>query len=336
MNDHDAASPPLAPLLQSFFCDRLMQQRSASPCTVAAYRDTFRLLLHFIHKYHHKRPSSLVVEDLDAPCILSFLEHLERVRGNSPRTRNARLAAIRAFLQYAGWRDPLALSVAQRVLAIPVKRFERPLVESLSREEMHAVLEAPHADTFSGRRDRVMLALMYNTGARVSEIITWRISDLKLGRSSAIRIHGKGRKERSVPLWHATASRLRNWLKQIRNDADSPLIPNARGCRMTRSGVESRLRLAVQQAAVGCPSLCKRRVSPHTLRHTTAMHLLQSGVELSVIALWLGHESPSTTHHYIEADLAMKQKALNKLNGPKPQPLRYEPGDEILRFLEGL
>lgn len=336
MNPCDPASPPLAPLLQAFFCDRLMQQRSASACTVAAYRDTFRLLLHYIQEHYHKQPSRLVVKDLDAPCILSFLNHLEQVRGNGPRTRNARLAAIRAFLQYAGWRNPLALPVAQRVLAIPVKRFERPLIEALSREEMHAVLKAPDADTFSGQRDRVMLTLMYNTGARVSEIIAWRVSDLDLERSSAIMIHGKGRKERLVPLWKSTTLLLRPWLKQTHDNAESPLIPNARGRRLTRSGVEHRLRLAVQQATVECSSLRRRQVSPHTIRHTTAMHLLQAGVDLSVIALWLGHESPATTHHYIEADLAMKQKALEKLEGPEQQFRRYAPSDDLLRFLEGL
>ncbi|PNW30493.1 UNVERIFIED_CONTAM: integrase, partial [Euhalothece sp. KZN 001] len=333
MSSNETTSPPLAPLLQSFFGERLVRQRQASHCTIAAYRDTFRLLLRYLQERRQLRPSRLSVTDLDADCVLAFLDYLEQVRGNSPRTRNARLAAIRSFLQYASWREPMAAPVAQQVFAIPMKRFERSLIESLTRDEIDAILAAPDTRTACGYRDRVMLTLMYNTGARVSEATAWRVDDASLGRCSVIRIRGKGRKERSVPLWRSTASLLRDWLKRNQPSPNSPLLPNARGVQMTRSGLEQRLRLAVRQAATRCPSLGGRRVSPHTLRHTTAMHLLQSGVDLSVIAMWLGHESPTTTHHYLEANLMMKQQALGCLEEPHQRIRRCRHDDQLLQFL---
>ena len=323
-------------LLQDFFCQYLMNQRNLSPQTVAAYRDTFRLLLAFLQVRRKKSPVDMQMADLDAPCILGFLEHLERDRHNAIRSRNARLVAIRCFLQYAAAREPSYLPIIQRVLAIPRKRFNRPLLGFLSREEVQALLEAPDAATFSGHRDRMLLTLLYNTGARVSEVAGLRIADLKLGRSPSIQLHGKGRKERCVPLWKNTQQQLRQWLKRIGDRPDSPLLPNAAGTFMTRSGIAKRLAKAVGAAACKVPTLRGRRISPHSLRHTTAMHLLQAGVDITVIALWLGHASPATTHEYVEADLTMKQRALGKLQEPATRRVSYKPSDALLRFLEGL
>jgi len=332
--------PPLAPtfpvLLQDFFCQHLISQRDVSPKTVAAYRDTFRILLGYIEGHRHKHPADLVLSDLDAPCILAFLAHLETERKNTVRSRNARLAAIRAFLKYAAIRDPASLPSIQRVLAIPLKRFDRPLLGYLSRPEVQAILDAPTSTTFSGHRDRVLFALLYNTGARVSEIAALKVADISLDGSPSVRIHGKGRKERSVPLWKTTVRQLRQWLKRRKGNSESPLLPNAAGRALTRSGIENRLREAIRVANRSQPTLSGRKISPHTLRHTTAMHLLQAGVDITIIALWLGHESPATTHTYIEADLSLKERALSKLQEPARRRLRYKPSDKLLQFLEGL
>lgn len=326
----------LPPLLRDFFSQRLMAQRGASPKTVASYRDAFRLLLSFAEKRLKRPPATMSVDDLDAPLVLTFLDHLERDRGNSARSRNARLAAIRSFVRYASLREPQTLLNAQRILAIPMKRFDRPMMGFLSSEEMQAVLAAPDDSTWSGRRDRVLLATLYNTGARVSEIVNLRRADLQLDRTSSVRVRGKGRKERMLPLWKNTAAALKKWLPRIAPSSDAPLFPNRAGNPLTRSGVEHRLDVAVARAAASCPSLRARRVSPHTIRHTTAMHLLQSGVREEEIALWLGHEDPSTTHHYVEADLAMKERALSKVQQPQIRTTRYRPSDRLLVFLESL
>jgi site-specific recombinase XerD len=323
-------------LVQQYFCQRLIAQRNASQRTVSSYRDTFRLLLGFAASRLHKNPTALALTDLDAPFIVAFLDHLEHDRGNTPRTRNARLTTIRSFMKYASYQDPTALPVIQRVLAIPSKRFDRPLVGFLSREEFDAILAAPDRSTWSGQRDHVLFATMYNTGARVSEITAMRRMDLALDRSAAVRLHGKGRKERAVPLWPATANALRSWLTRLPNTPHHPVFPNARGRSMSRSGVESRLDAAVRAAAKGSPSLRGRNVSPHLLRHTTAMHLLQSGVDITVIALWLGHESPATTHLYIEADLQMKQRALEMVPPANVKTGRYRPDQRLLAFLQAL
>lgn len=328
--------PTFPTLLQDFFGQRLIAQRQASPRTVAAYRDAFRLLLGYAQNRLHTPASALTLAQLDAPLILDFLDHLETARQNSARTRNARLAALRSFLHYAALRDPTALAVIQRVLAIPTKRFDRPLLGYLSREEMEAILAATNRATWSGHRDHVLLATLYNTGARVSEIIAVRVGDVVVDHVAHVRLHGKGRKDRTVPLWKNTAKRLREWLPRVKAGPDTPLFPNGRGQALSRSGVESRLRTAVTLATAGCPSLAAHRISPHTLRHTTAMHLLQSGVDLSVIALWLGHESMDTTHLYIEADLAMKERALAKLQDPPSTACRYHASDRLLAFLDSL
>ncbi len=323
-------------LLQSFFQQRLVAQRGASAQTIASYRDTFELLLRYVEKTTRRSPSALTLDDLDAPLVLVFLDHLETQRGNCPRTRNLRLTAIRSFMRYASVRDPAALPVAQRVLAIPVKRFDRPALEFLSRQEVKALLDAPDRSTWSGQRDAVLLATLYNTGARVSEITGLRVADVLTDRDSALHLHGKGRKERVVPLWKTTTTQLQAWMRRIDPSPDTPVFPNRAGARLSRFGVEHRLAVALAIASKGCPSLVGRRISPHTLRHTTAMHLLQSGVDITVIAMWLGHEDPSTTHLYVEADLAMKEAALRRVADPGPKPLRFHAPDRLLAFLEAL
>jgi integrase/recombinase XerD len=329
-------TPTFDILIQDFFCRRLIEQQGVSPQTVAAYRDTFRLLLAYLPGRLRKSVTELTLADLDAPAVLAFLEHLETERGNGPRTRNARLATLRSFVHYAASRDPTAWPLARRVLAIPAKRFSRPLLGYLTREETQAVLAAPDADTWAGQRDRVLFAVMYNTGARVSEVIGLRRADLDGQQGRSVRIHGKGRKERVVPLWKQTAAALARWLTRSDGPQDGPLFPNARGAPLSRSGVEDRLALAVGRASEACPSLRDKAVSPHTIRHTTAMHLLQSGVDVTVIALWLGHESPETTHQYIEADLQLKEEVLLKAKGMSGGTARYKPKPKLLEFLDNL
>lgn len=330
-----ASSTDFAVLLRDYFFQRLQTQRNASPRTIASYRDTFRLLVRHVHEHGRKAPATLTLADLDAPVILGFLDHLERDRHNSIRSRNARLAALRSFFHYVAGRDPVQLPLVRRVLAIPSKRHDRPLLGFLSRDEVDALQAAPDRTTWSGRRDYALLAALYNTGARVSEIADLRALDFT-AEPATLHLRGKGRKERVVPLWKTTARLLAAWLTDNPCSPDRPLFPNRSGRRMTRSGVASRLRIAVAKASITCPSLKRRRVSPHTLRHTTAMHLLQAGVDITIIALWLGHESPTTTHAYVEADLAMKQRALDKLAIPTHGRPRFSPGDDLLTFLDGL
>ena len=298
-----SASIKLAPLVQQFFTERLMAQSNVSPRTVAAYRDTFRLLLAWFDQKLHKRPEQLALTDLDVTRIAAFLDYLEIERHNVIRSRNARFAAIRSFLGFAAHKEPAALGTIQAVLALPMKRFERPLLGYLTSEEVEAVLDAPDGSTWCGQRDRVMLATLYNTGARVSELISLAVGDVVLGSCAYVHLKGKGRKQRTVPLWRTTASCLRQWLSACPRPADQPLFPNRAGGPMTRTGVTDRLQLAVATAAQRCPTL-KRHISPHTVRHSTAMHLLQAGVDISVIALWLGHESIETSAATLAADLA--------------------------------
>jgi site-specific recombinase XerD len=323
-------------LVQDFFLGRLIQQRGASARTVESYRDAFELLFGYLDQHVGKRPSTLTVADLDAPVILDFLEHLETVRGNSARTRNARLAAIHSFMRYVAVRDPASLPVTTRVLAIPAKRFDRPVLGYLTREQIAAILAAPDRATWSGRRDAVLLAVAYNTGARVSELTALQVRDVLLESQSALQLHGKGRKQRVIPLWASTAAELRTWLGQTQQAPGSPVFPNRNGTALTRSGVRDRLDRAVAIAQRSCPTLRGQRVSPHTIRHSTAVHLLESGTDLAVIALWLGHSSPAVTHQYLEADLATKEATLNRLNDLNPAPARFQPRDRLLAFLESL
>jgi len=323
-------------LLQDFFQRRLVAERGASAHTIASYRDTFELLLRYAEQRTGRTPSALTLDDLDAPTVLSFLDHLETERGNSPRTRNLRLTAIRSFMRHVSVRDPTSLPITQRVLAISTKRFDRPALGYLAREEVEALLEAPDRTTWSGQRDAVLFAVLYNTGARVSEVTGLSVGNVLLDRASALQLHGKGRKERIIPLWKSTAAQLRAWLVRVDRRPDAPVFPNHAGQRLSRSGVEQRLRVALQKASERCPSLAAHRISPHTLRHTTAMHLLQSGVDITVIALWLGHEDTATTHLYVEADLAMKEAALRRVEDPAPRPLTFKASDRLLAFLDAL
>ena len=328
--------PGFAALMRDFFCERLLNQQNVSPHTVTAYRDTFRLLLAFVQKRRRVPPAKLSLEHIDAPTILAFLEYLETQRGNGVRTRNARLAAIRSFVAYASARDPAALPLAQRVLAIPQKRFNRPLLGHLTRPETEAVIDAPDRSRWSGRRDRVMFRVMYNTGTRVSELIGLRRRDLHLESSAYVHVHGKGRKDRCIPLWKTTAVALAEWLTEIAASEDTPLFPNRHGLALSRSGVEDRLQRAVVQAVRRCPSLRDRNVSPHTLRHTTAMHMLQADTDVALIALWLGHESSETTHQYVEADLEMKRRVLHRIEEPPNKKRRRKKADALLDFLDRL
>jgi site-specific recombinase XerD len=303
---------------------------------VRGYRDTFRLLLRFAEQKLARRATDLSLADIDAPLVLAFLDNLESQRHNCIRSRNTRLAAIRSLMNYAAVQEPSALPGIQRVLAIPMKRFDRPVVGFLTQEEMQAILEAPDTHTWSGQRDQAILSTLYNSGARVSEIIAVRRIDIESERCQAIHLHGKGRKERVVPLWTDTSKLLRAWASRIAADPQQPLFPNRFGQMLTRSGVESRLRRAVIVASNKCPSLRNKSVSPHIIRHTTAMHLLQAGVDLTVIALWLGHESIVTTHQYLEADLQMKEQTLAILQPPGIRIFRYKPSSDVLSFLDGL
>ncbi|MEK7414113.1 MAG: tyrosine-type recombinase/integrase [Planctomycetota bacterium] len=329
-------SPTFASLVQEFFTDYMVQQRALSPCTVASYRDTFVLLLRFAEMQLDKPPGSMQMTDLTAKFLISFLDHLEGDRNNSARSRNIRLAAVRSFLKFAARRDLDHLGVIEQALAVPMKRFERKLVGFLPREQMLAVIDVP-TDTWVGQRDRLLLTLMFNTGARVSEIIGVSVADVVLGPTSSIRLHGKGRKQRSLPLWKTAAKAVRDWLQMNPQLlAESPLLPRRDGKPMTRANVALRLELAVEAATVKYPELAKMAVSPHIVRHSTAMSLLQSGADPCEIALWLGHESPSTTHMYVEADLAMKERALARLKAPEIKSARYRPPKALMQFLKDL
>lgn len=323
-------------LVQDFFLRRLIDQRGASARTVESYRDAFELLFGYTEQRLGKSPSHLSLADLDAPMILDFLDHLETVRHNSARTRNARLAAIHSFMRYAAVRDPTSLPITARVLAIPSKRFDRPVLGHLTHEQVAAILAAPDRATWSGHRDAVLFAVAYNTGARVSELTALRVGDVLVDRQSALHLHGKGRKQRVIPLWATTVAELRVWLCKLHAPPDTPVFPNRNGTAMSRSGVRDRLNRAVTTARQTCPSLHGQQVSPHTIRHSTAVHLLQSGVDLAVIALWLGHSIPAVTHQYLEADLATKEATLGRLRDPSPGSSRFQPPDQLLAFLEKL
>ncbi len=295
MTGNTLDSGPIGPLLQSFFTEHMLSHRRASQQTVDSYRDTFRLLLRFLQQSTGKEPALLRIGDLDAPAILSFLDHIEQQRNNQIQSRNVRLAAIRSCFRLVALRDPASIAIVTRVLAIPLKRADKRLVGYLTRAEMDAILDVPDRKTWSGQRDYTLLLTFYNSGARVSEITALKRSHIQLSATSFLELHGKGRKERSVPLWPKTARTLKLRLEASPASPNSPVFPNARGAPLSRDGVNYSLQEAVRAAAKKCPSLTAKRVSPHVLRHTTAMRLLQSGVDITVIALWLGHESPE--HH---------------------------------------
>lgn len=330
------APPSFAALVHSFFSEHLTQQRAVSPCTVATYRDAFVLFLNFTAGHLHKQPTAIRLDDLTPTLILAFLDHLEHERGNTVRTRNARLAMLRTFLKFAGHRDVGALGFIEQALGVPMKRFERPILGFLSPEEMLAIIGKPGA-TWTSRRDHLLWQMLYNTGARVSEIIGVCVSDVLLDGVACVHLHGKGRKQRTMPLWRSTTKAIRTWLKfNPELTPTSTLLPNREGHQMTRTNVAQRLALAVSAATSAMPSLGDHRISPHTIRHTTAMHLLQSGESIEGIALWLGHESPTTTHQYTQANLAMKEKTLAKLRDPATQAGRFRASDSLLDFLKKL
>lgn len=324
-------------LLETFFLDRLLRQRQASPHTIAAYRDAFCLLLQFAQRHLHKSPATLALEDLDAPFIGAFLDHLEQDRGNGARSRNARLAAIHSFFRYASLYEPSHSALIQRVLAIPSKRYLRKTIEFLTRPEIEALLAAPDQHAWAGRRDCALLLLAAETGLRLSEMTGLRCQDIVLGSSSAhVRCQGKGRKERCTPLSKETAAVLRAWLRERHAAPADPLFPNARGGPLSHDGVAYLLAKHLTVAQKQCPSLTRKRVSPHVLRHSAAMALLQHGADPALIALWLGHESPETTQMYLHANLERKEQALAKVTPLNVTPGRYRPKDHLLAFLKSL
>jgi site-specific recombinase XerD len=327
----------LAPTLQAFFTERLIGQRRASPHTVAAYRDTFRLLLAFAEDRTGRSPSALLIEEVDAPLVGSFLDYLETERGNSVRTRNARLAAIHSLFRFAALRHPDHAALIERVLAVPPKRFERTIISFLADAEVDALLAAPDRTTARGRRDHALLLLDLQTGLRVSELVGLRCQDVVLGVGPHVRCMGKGRKERITPFTKTTAAVIREWMKERGGQPDDPLFPSSHsGGALSRYAVTVLLAKHVAAAEEQCPSLRSKSVSPHVLRHTCAMRLLQAGVDISVIALWLGHEAIETAQIYVHADLALKERALARTTPIGAAPGRYRPPDELLAFLEGL
>jgi integrase/recombinase XerD len=326
----------LPSLVQQFFTDRLCAQLAASPNTIAAYRDTFRLLLKFASDQTGKPPTKLTVEQIDVNLVGDFLIHMEDKRGNSARSRNARLAAIRSFFKFVAMTEPVCLLHCQKILAMPGKRYERRAVEFLNREEMNALLASPDRTTWTGRRDHAILSLALQTGLRVSEITNLLRRDVVMGTGAHIRCEGKGRKQRCTPLRQEVAKMLEVWLKERAGLDDDPLFPTMRGTKLSRDAMERLVHKHVIPAAKSCPSLAGKRVSPHVLRHSTAMELLHHGVDQSVIALWLGHESVETTQIYMHADLRLKEKALNRVSAPESKPGRYRPNDDLLAFLESL
>lgn len=326
----------LAPLLERFFTQRLMQQRQASPHTISSYRDTFRQFLTFAQQRLHQSPSRLNIEQIDAPLIVAFLDELEKRRGLTIRSRNLRLTAIHSFFRYAAFELPEHSAQIQRVLAIPSKRFARNLVSFLNRQEVDALLAAPDRSTWSERRDHAFILTAVQTGLRLSEMTGLKQEDIILGAGVHVRVMGKGRKERCVPLTKSTRTVLKAWLREPQRGDDGVLFPSARGRRLSVHGVQYMLNKHRVAASKVCPSLKQKRVTVHRLRHTMAMDLLQAGVDRSVVALWLGHESVETTQIYLEATLAMKEQALAKTTPPQGKPGRYQPGDRLLSFLNNL
>ena len=326
----------LAPLLERFFTQRLMQQRKASPHTIRSYRDSFRQFLTFAQQRLHRPPSRLNIEQIDAPLVAAFLEELEKQRSLTVRSRNLRLTAIHSFFRYAVFELPDHAAQIQRVLAIPSKRFTRTLVSFLSRTEVDALLAAPDRSTWSGRRDHAFILTAVQTGLRLSEITGLKREDLIFEAGAHVHVVGKGRKERCIPLAKSTRKVLKAWLREPQRGKDNVLFPNARGKRLSVHGVQYLLNKHRFAASKMCASLKQKRVTVHRLRHTMAMDMLQAGVDRSVIALWLGHESVETTQIYLEATLAMKEKALSKTTPPQGKPGRYQPGDRLLSFLNSL
>jgi site-specific recombinase XerD len=326
----------LAPTLQSFFTDRLAQQRRVSPRTVASYRDSLRLLIMFVHRRSGTPPHALDWEDLTPELISAFLDHLEVERGNSPRTRNLRLTAIRSLFAYASLRHPEHAALIQRVLAIPAKRFDKPIVSFLTEAEIDALVDAPDLGRWEGRRDRALLLLTAQTGLRVSELTGLTCGDASLGTGAHVRCEGKGRKLRAVPLTSDTEAVLAVWLTERNGLRDDPLFPTRTGRRLSSDAVERLVHKHAAAAAIVEPSIATKTVTPHTLRHSAAMALLHAGVDTAVIALWMGHADIRSTNVYLHADMTIKQRALDLTTPTAVNPGRYQPPDTLLAFLESL
>jgi integrase/recombinase XerD len=326
----------LAPTLQAFFTDRLARQRQASPHTIATYRDACKLLLRFAAQHTGKAPSHLDLADLDATLIGAFLDHLEHQRGNSAPTRNARLAAIHSLFRFAALRHPQDAAVIQRVLAIPPKRYDQTLITYLTPPETDALLDAPDQTSWTGRRDHALLALAVHTGLRVSELTVLTVADVHLGTGAHVSCLGKGRKQRITPLARGVVAVLHAWQTERGGAPTDPLFPTRRGTPLSSDAVEQRLATHAATAALSCPTLASKKVTPHILRHTAAMRLLSAGVDTTVIALWLGHEQVATTQIYLHADLALKEQALARTTPAGTTPGRYRPPDAIIAFLEAL
>jgi integrase/recombinase XerD len=326
----------IAASLQAFFTQRLTHQRRASPHTIAAYRDTLRLLLTFTSTRVGRPVTDLDIADLDAPVVAAFLDHLQHQRGNSIPTRNARLAAIHSLFGYLALQHPEHAEGIGRVLAIPAKRADHTIVAFLSPHEVDALLAAPNTATRTGRRDHALILLAVQTGLQAGELTGLTRGDVHLGAGAHVACHGKGRKDRITPLTAGAVDVLRGWLREHPGSPTDPLFPTIRGTRMSSDALQQRLALHAGTAADQCSSLHGRTITPHVLRHTAAMNLLHAGVDITVIALWLGHESVATTQIYLQADLALKQRALDRTTPPTTSPGRYQPPDQLLAFLEAL
>ncbi|HVA61579.1 MAG TPA: tyrosine-type recombinase/integrase [Mycobacteriales bacterium] len=326
----------LAPALQAYFTDRLIGQRAASPNTIAAYKVTFRLLLGFISQRTGKTPSSLAIADLDAPTIAAFLDHLQTERHNGAATRNNRLAAIHSLFAYLALNYPEDAATIQRVLGIPAKRTERNLRTYLTEPEVDALLAACDQASWTGRRDHAMFALTIQTGLRISELISLTCQDLTLAAGAHVHTVGKGRKERRTPLVTSTKTIIKSWLAERAGAPADPLFPTATGRGLSRDAVERRLSRTLTVAGRTCPSITAKHATMHTLRHTAAMRLLQAGNDITVIALWLGHEQIGTTNIYLHADMTLKQKAIDRTRPTGSRQGRYRPPDTLIAFLETL
>jgi site-specific recombinase XerD len=327
---------PLAPILQGFFTDKLTRQRQASPHTIAAYRDTCRLLLVFAWRATGIQPTQLELSHLDAPLIAAFLQHLEAERANTVATRNARLAAVQSLFRYAALRAPDHAELISRVLAIPPKRCDRAIVCFLTANEIDGLLAAPDRTTWLGRRDHALLLLACQTGLRVSELTSLTRSNIHLGAGAHVRCHGKGRKDRATPLTKTTAHVMRVWLAEHDGQPSSPLFPTSAGRPLSRDAVERLVRKHAAHAAGNCPTITAKNVTPHTLRHSAAMALLHAGVDTSVIALWMGHEDPGSTQAYLHADMTIKEQALARVQPRGTSPGRYRAPDTLLAYLDNL
>jgi integrase/recombinase XerD len=326
----------LAPTLEAFFTNRLINEKGVSPHTIAAYRDTFRLLLCFAQKHTGKQPCALQIEDLDAPLVTAFLDHLEHDRTNSPRTRNARLAAIHSMFRFAALCHPEHAALIGRVIAVPTKRFDRAIVSYLTADEVDALLAAPDRSRWIGRRDHALLTIAIQTGVRVTELTSLRCQDAHLGTGPHVQTRGKGRKQRATPLTSQTVAVLQPWLQERDGHPDQPLFPTSRGRKLSRDAIAFLVAKHATTASRSCPTLKNKKVSPHVLRHTAAMNLLHAGVDSTVIALWLGHESVEATQIYLHADMTIKERALARTTPPNSTPGRYHPPDHLLAFLEAL